>query len=436
MSDWVVRVEGVSKKFSLSLRSGLKHGLADSARRLFGLDKDSHELRPGEFWALRDVSIELGRGEALGVMGVNGSGKTTLLRILNGSYSPDTGRVMMRGRIGALIAAGAGFSPMLTGRENIFVSGSLLGMSDPEIRRHFDEIVHFADLEQFIDMPVRNYSSGMSVRLGFAVAVLGEPDILLVDEVLAVGDISFQKRCYERILKMQRNGTTVIFVSHSVGAIWAVCTCGLFLDEGRSSGKIPVEELGRAYDLRNFRGKVQEKPQQASGSADDALPNSYGGARGGEGSVFVDKLEIGSSAPGNTPAEIGFGEPLLLRMHVRALSPIPNVLFRYSIDSVHYKFIFTTDSAYADGMGPLNLPAGRYVVTTEIPRQSLRPGIYTVNLAVCQRSVGVHLYFQAAAGQFVVKPPTDRFFYDSEGMAVVHFDSRFEIVPAMEETGS
>ncbi|MEO1512133.1 MAG: ATP-binding cassette domain-containing protein, partial [Planctomycetota bacterium] len=200
MAGPVIEVRGLYKKFGQSLRSALKYGLIDAARRGVGLDSDSARLRPGEFWALRDVGFEVRPGEALGIMGVNGSGKTTLLRVLNGTYGPDAGRVTMRGRVGALIAAGAGFDPMLTGRENILINGALVGMSPREIRRRFDEIVDFAELREFIDMPVRNYSSGMAVRLGFSVAVAGRPEILLVDEVLAVGDMNFQRKCFERIL--------------------------------------------------------------------------------------------------------------------------------------------------------------------------------------------------------------------------------------------
>ena len=198
MSKQSVIVNDVSKKFGMSLKNALKYGLSDSARRLVG-KKSNDFLRSGEFWALEDINFSLDPGDALGILGVNGSGKTTLLRILNGTYRPDKGKVLIRGRIGALIAAGAGFSPMLSGRENIFISGTLLGMHPREIKKKFDEIVEFSELSEFIDMPVRNYSSGMSVRLGFAIAVLGNPDVLLVDEVLAVGDMRFQKKCFERI---------------------------------------------------------------------------------------------------------------------------------------------------------------------------------------------------------------------------------------------
>ena len=264
MSDWTVRVEGVWRKFGASAQGAMKYGVIDSARRLVGRKKDSEHLRDGEFWALQDVSFELKRGEAMGIMGVNGSGKTTLLRILNGTYSPDRGKVTLRGRVGSLIAAGAGFSPMLSGRENIHINGLLLGLTPAQIRRRFDDIVSFAGLEEFIDMPVRNYSSGMTVRLGFSIATNSIPDILLVDEVLAVGDLAFQKRCFDRMLNIRRQGATIILVSHSVGAIWSMCDHGLFLNKGVSSGKIPVADVGRLYDLQNFRNaSAQSKNESA-----------------------------------------------------------------------------------------------------------------------------------------------------------------------------
>jgi len=419
MTSWTVRVESLSKKFGMTVRDNLKYGLVDSGRRMVGLSKRSEILRPGEFWALYDVNFELCQGDSLGIMGVNGSGKTTLLRILNGAFSPDMGEAAFRGKIGALIAAGAGFSPMLTGRENIFVNGTLLGMSPREIKRQFEEIVHFSGLAPFIDMPVRNYSSGMAVRLGFAVAVLGDPDILLVDEVLAVGDLGFQKRCYERILQIIANGATVVFVSHSVGAIWAVCNKGLFLNNGFSRGIQSVEDTCRAYDLENYR-KLREHHQSGLEPAVDPTPED---AR----PVVVENFEICDARTGEIKSEFGFGEPILLHMRIIARERIPDVLFRFSIDAVHYKAIAVTDSAYSDGLGITSVDPGRYIVSTEVRNPCLRPGTYTVNYAVCRKAVGVHLFLKANAGIFTIVPERSRFFYDGDSPAVVHLDCFYSI---------
>jgi lipopolysaccharide transport system ATP-binding protein len=429
MDDYTVRVEGLWRKFATTARGALKYGMVDSARRFVGLKKDSEYLRPDEFWALQDVCFELRRGEAMGIMGVNGSGKTTLLRILNGAYSPDRGKVTLKGRVGSLIAAGAGFSPMLSGRENVQINGLLLGMSKDEVQRKFDEIVDFAGLDKFIDMPVRNYSSGMTVRLGFAIAVMAVPDILLVDEVLAVGDIAFQKRCYDRMLAIRDQGTTVIFVSHSVGAVWAVCDCGLFLNKGISSGKISPEDLGREYDLANYRAALpnpgHEIAQTSGEAAFASLATQYGGREGGSGDVIVDKFDFCDARTGEPRTEFEFGEDIGLVMELFVATRIEQAIIRYAIDAAHYKFICNIDSSYSAGMGLQSLAPGRYIVRTRICTPRFRPGAYSVNMAVCQKTVGVHLYFRAQAGQFIVQPPKDRFLYDSDSLAVVDFESHF-----------
>ncbi len=267
-SDVLVRVEGVSKKFCLSLKKSLWYGLQDMGRELTGRRRggvdgrrqtvdgrletrdgrletaaeslqstvrspqsNSLGLRPKEFWAVNNVSFELKRGECLGLIGRNGAGKTTLLKMLNGLIKPDAGRIEMRGRVGALIALGAGFNGILTGRENIYTNASVLGLSKKEIDAKLDEIIDFAEIGDFIDTPVQNYSSGMAVRLGFAVASSLEPDILLLDEVLAVGDAEFRAKCYHRISQL-RNRAAVVFVSHSMEQIAQVCDTGMVLQKG------------------------------------------------------------------------------------------------------------------------------------------------------------------------------------------------------------
>jgi len=427
MGNWSVRVEGLSKKFGKTVRQNLKYGLLDSGRRLIGMGKDSSHLRPGEFWALDDVNFELKPGDGLGIMGVNGSGKTTLLRILNGVFSPDRGRAAFRGSIGALIAAGAGFSPLLTGRENVYVNGTILGMRPKEISRQFDEIVQFSGLEEFIDMPVRNYSSGMAVRLGFAVAVLGNPDVLLVDEVLAVGDFSFQKRCFERILELLKNGTTVIFVSHSIGAVWSVCNQGLFLNKGKSSGMQTVEETCRAYELESYRDLLSSDGSAAPPTMEDGPDGGVVLTGGEDRPVRVTRFRMCDVETGSTKWEFDFREPLMLKMEVVVRESIPDALFRYSFNAVHYKFIAATDSAYSDGIGITAVEPGRYVVTTILRDQSFHPGTYSVNLAVCRKGVGIHLFTQQNAGRFIIKPIRDRFLYDSDGPSVVHFDAAYQL---------
>ena len=230
----VIQVNGVSKKFCRSLKRSMWYGFRDILRDTAGLRPKSGRLRRKEFWAVDDVSFELKKGEALGLIGPNGAGKTTLLKMLNGIIIPDKGNLRIKGRVGALIQVGAGFHPQLTGRENIYINGAILGMGKREIERKFDAIVEFADIGDFLNTPVKFYSSGMFVRLGFAVAAHCEPDILLVDEILAVGDISFQSKCLDHISKLRTEGVATVLVSHHMPKIGSACDRVMFLLHGKT----------------------------------------------------------------------------------------------------------------------------------------------------------------------------------------------------------
>ena len=265
MDDGVlVKAEGVSKKFCRNLKRSLWYGIKDISAELLGASKDSR-LREDEFWAVKDINFELQRGECLGLVGHNGAGKSTLLKILNGLIRPDQGKVTLKGRIGALIELGAGFNPILTGRENIYNNGAVLGFSKKEIDKKFDAIVDFSEIEDFIDMPVQNYSSGMKVRLGFAVAAQLEPDVLLVDEVLAVGDVGFRIKCYNEIYRIMENAA-VIFVSHSMPQVGKVCTSGILMKGGKNLLYSPnISDVIAAYynqfggDKLTFEGSNKAK---------------------------------------------------------------------------------------------------------------------------------------------------------------------------------
>jgi lipopolysaccharide transport system ATP-binding protein len=234
MSDTLIKVEEVSKKFCRSLKRSLWYGMRDLGSEILGRRHGGNgELRKDEFWAVDDVSFELKRSECLGLIGRNGAGKTTVLKLLNGLVKPDKGRIEVRGRVGALIALGAGFNPILTGRENIYVNASVLGLSKREIDSRLDEIIDFAEIGESIDSPVQTYSSGMQVRLGFSVATTLEPDIILLDEVLAVGDAAFRNRCYQR-LGERRKTSAAILVSHSMDQVGQFCDRVLVLSEGRN----------------------------------------------------------------------------------------------------------------------------------------------------------------------------------------------------------
>jgi lipopolysaccharide transport system ATP-binding protein len=231
-NETVISVENVSKKYCKSLKKSMYYGAMDIGRNMLGLSSRSESLRKDEFWALNDISFEVKKGETLGIIGPNGSGKTTMLKLLNGIFWPDKGKITVKGRVGALIELGAGFHPMLTGRENVYINAAILGMKKGEVDKQFDSIVEFAGVGDFIDSPVKYYSSGMYVRLGFAVAVHSEPRILLVDEVLAVGDEGFQRNCFNKIGELKKGHVATVFVSHNMHLISAFTDKAILLNHG------------------------------------------------------------------------------------------------------------------------------------------------------------------------------------------------------------
>lgn len=247
-SDVVLKVEGLSKKFCRSLRRSMAYGTLDVGRSMLGIPCNQGKLRSGEFWALDDVSFEVKRGEKLGFLGINGSGKSTLLRLVNGIFPPDKGSIMIKGKIGALIAVGVGFHPHMTGRENIYLNGTILGMTKTDIRKKLDSIIDFAEIGDFLDAPVSTYSSGMTVRLGFSIAIHCEPDILLVDEVLSVGDMGFALKCQKKMSEYRQNGGTFILVSHNMQMIRNTCDRAIWLEHGRIVDSGDIYEICDKYE--------------------------------------------------------------------------------------------------------------------------------------------------------------------------------------------
>lgn len=262
-NDVVLSVEGVSKKFCRSLKRSLYYGLRDITGEVLGRSGQHRNLRKGEFWALKDISFELKKGEALGLVGANGSGKTTLLRIIAGLIKPDAGKVTVRGRVAPLLAAGVGFNPILTGRENIYVNMSVLGLSKQEIDDRFEDVVAFAEIEEAIDAPVQTYSSGMQARLGFACAIHVEPEIVLMDEVLSVGDIEFRAKCYQKLAALRRKNISFIMVSHNPQSILQVCDFSVYLLRGNLIFTGASEEAISKYekDLFSFKDSREQGKQ-------------------------------------------------------------------------------------------------------------------------------------------------------------------------------
>lgn len=244
MSDIALKVDDVSIRFNLSKEKtdSLKEYVIKSIKR---------EISFNEFWALKGISFELKKGDRLGILGLNGAGKSTLLKIVAGVYKPTTGTVEKHGKLAPLLELGAGFDPQYTGAENIFLYGSVLGMSKDFLEKKFDEIVAFAELEKFIDVPLKNYSSGMKARLGFAIATLVEPDILILDEVLSVGDARFRKKSEKRVMDMFDKGVTVLFVSHTLEQVQRLCNKAMILENGQIVAYGDTETVSKVYEVKS-----------------------------------------------------------------------------------------------------------------------------------------------------------------------------------------
>lgn len=363
MSDVLVRVDGVSKKFCRDLKRSLWYGVKDVTNELVGGNADHMSLRKDEFWALQDVSIHAARGETLGLIGHNGAGKTTLLRMLNGLIKPDAGFIEMHGRTQALIALGAGFNPVLTGRENIQVNAAVLGISGKELARRFDEIVEFSGIEEFIDMPVQSYSSGMVVRLGFSVAAHLEPDVLLVDEVLAVGDLAFKTKCQLRIQELKDRGVAIIFVSHNLHAVSHVCTRAVTLERGQVIFDGDTEDAIDAY--RASLTKMNK-----------GLENEI---RAGTGEVRIRRVQV-LDASDTVRNEFEIAEFAKIRIHYSAEEPVTNPVFNVAMHVLNSHQVTGIRTDVDDvQIGTLH-GAGHIDIT--IPNLNLLPNMYTVDAVV------------------------------------------------------
>jgi ABC-type polysaccharide/polyol phosphate transport system ATPase subunit len=302
MSETVLRVENVAKKFCRSLKRSLWYGVQDLANMTRLSRNGRTELRQDEFWALKGVSFELCEGETLGLIGHNGAGKSTLLKLINNLIKPDAGSIGVRGHVGALIELGSGFNPILTGRENIYVNAAILGLRRKEVDRRLDTIIDFAELGDFIDTPVQSYSSGMKARLGFAIAAHLAPDLLLIDEVLSVGDSSFRQRCIARLADYKSQGGTIIFVSHHSTVVERVCDRVMWLDHGR------IVTIGEPAEvIQMYEARALELSRQAD-SRISRVPEQQGTYYGRLSSVECYDLS------GRSKPEFEFGESFEIRM--------------------------------------------------------------------------------------------------------------------------
>jgi ABC-type polysaccharide/polyol phosphate transport system ATPase subunit len=394
-NDSVISVEGVSKRFRLyhERNQSLKSALMRRGR-----------VRYDEFWALKDVSFEVRPGMTFGLVGHNGSGKSTMLKCIARILRPEKGKISVDGRMSALLELGAGFHPELSGRENVYLNGSILGMSKRQLEQKFDEIVGFAGLERFIDMPVKNYSSGMYVRLGFSIAINVNPDILLVDEVLAVGDEEFQRKCLERVADLREAGKTIVVVTHALGTVRNLCDEAIWLENG------VVREIGPGGDIADaYLGQVHvDREEDESGH----------GTRWGSGHVRIVRVDL--HGPNGQPTEqIRTGDEVTFRLHYEAARSVERPVFGlgvFTLEGVQVSGPNTREAGvwveHVDGAG---------VVELHIDRLLLLPGSYVVSAAATDETISHTFDHRHKALHFDVKPGTPHETYGG----VISFDGRW-----------
>jgi len=401
LSDAIV-VENVSKRYLVghqserssyaSLRDVIGKEVRDFGKKVRSLLR-GEELVTGdeieEFWALKGVSFEVKQGEVLGIIGRNGAGKSTLLKILSRITEPTQGRVIMKGRVASLLEVGTGFHPELTGRENVFLNGAILGMRAADIRRKFDEIVAFAEVEPFIDLPVKRYSSGMYLRLAFAVAAHLEPEILVVDEVLAVGDASFQRKCLRKIDEISRqNGRTVLLVSHNMGLMASLCPSIIWLEKGLINGRGNGREIVNEYLARGIPS--QDKT---------VLLNAIARDQGQQSPCRLESLEWASGLP------LRHGEPLKILVHMSAKAAINDLVVGVGFSSLDGTRMLTYDTDFPSGHRPKIERSGAYSVEIEVNSLPLAPDVYNLDIGLRSGDFGTIEYLGGATQIEIVPGP-------------------------------
>jgi lipopolysaccharide transport system ATP-binding protein len=432
MSDPAIRIVGLGKRYQLgprqgrqrgprdydTLREALSDGAAEAARGVASLLRRTGRTPEPDsaFWALRDVSLDIHAGEVVGVVGENGAGKSTLLKILSRVTRPTTGRVELRGRVGTLLEVGTGFHPELTGRENIYLSGAILGMKRSDIRRKFDDIVTFAEVERFIDTPVKRYSSGMYLRLAFAVAAHLEPEILLVDEVLAVGDAGFQRKCLGKMDDVAKEGRTVVFVSHNMDAIQRLCPRSLLIDHGHvvtygDSAGVVARHLSRGGD--------RPKPNTW-------IDVSSVRERRGTGDARFEAVRY-SSLNQDVAFQAYPGGALEFTLAIASASRRPVESLAVFLSTRTGTKLINADTVSQGAI--LRLDQGRTIVGLRLHGLHLNPGVYVVGLWL-SRSPGVILDYLRSAFEIEVVPA------ESRGLGITPVSDgavpcRFELLPGV-----
>ena len=375
MSTSVIEVQRVGKRYTLGeTHEALGERLAGSARRMIG--RTTREPRD-EFWPLREVSFEVREGELLGLVGPNGAGKSTLLKMLANITYPTEGRIRMRGRVGTLLEVGTGFHPELTGRENVFLAGSILGMRRREIGARYDEIVEFSGVERFLETPVKRYSSGMYVRLGFAIAAHLMPEILLIDEVLAVGDADFQKRCLEKMSDVVENGSTIVFVSHSMPNVVQLCPRALLIDDGGVVIDGDTDAVVATYLSSQGSADMVAASHTGSVRVDSKVP------RNGTAEAQLTRIELLSSS-GQPTDKLLLGERFSCRLTYDVSEALEDLAFEVGISTLLGQRAVTAQSIDA-ARPPASLSPGAWTVEVRC-EGLLLPGAFTLDGAMHRMS--------------------------------------------------
>ena len=432
-ADVLVSVQGVSRKFCRDLTRSLRYAVSDAVQDLLVRRRTNPTLRPGEFWALREVSFELRRGESLGVMGINGAGKSTLLKIVLGSLRLTEGRAVTRGRLTALSEHGLGFDPVLTGRENAYLSAAILGIDRRRVTEAFDEIVDFAGLEQFIDSPVRFYSTGMRARLGFSVAMCLQPDVLLVDEVLAVGDLGFQRKCIEHARRFLDGGGSLVLVSHNPLLVHSMCDRSIVLDGG-----VIAFDGNVVTGVARYLEAVKTLPNHVLALDPALLASSKTSGTGEAGpaahtaSAPTERIAVRPlDTNGVTIEAFGMqplgpeglctGNPARVFLRYRTAEDL-NVRWGFSILTANLETTLTCDGPVES----IQLPAGRGELTGTVPRLPLSGGRYAIRVAIVDPSTELPFAlrgYQDAPEYFDVEmPPSVRNNYRMFANSLVTLD--------------
>ena len=416
----LIAVEAVSKKYCRDLEKSLRYGLHDIGRALVGRGADPGSLRDGEFWALSQVSLELGAGECLGVIGPNGAGKSTLLKLIQGRLHPDRGRIVVRGKLAAISELGIGFNPILSGRENIFHNAALLGLSRDETRGLLGQIIEFSELEEFIDAPVFTYSSGMRARLGYAVAAHLDPDALLIDEVLTVGDIAFRRKCVQHMQRFLARGRSVLLVSHEMYSVQTLCTRAVYLEHGEVVFNGPSTEAVNLY-LKARRGLARrsvvvtaEGEPGTTAAGADAGPAAGPATAPREPSasepVVVTGVAIEAAEPGGT-GELRSGCRTRVIVRYRSLENRQRLFWAFRIATADLLVQVTSGILTADAFPGNCLEAGEGTLSCIIPRLTLTAGTYAMRVVLAEADgtllvmfgfEDAPLYFHVASGASAV----------------------------------